>query len=87
MDFVPQPEGAKKFPSIMWFKWHIYKYPNIFIIALPVPVIIYNLAKAKIRMDRELLTGEYVPNVLQNKYAICRSDDWMAQNTPKKYTN
>lgn len=87
MDFVPQPEAAKKFPSMAWFKWHIYKYPNVFIIALPVPIIVYRLIEAKIRLSRGLADGTYVPNIMHNKYVVCRSDDWMAQNTPDRYKN
>lgn len=87
MDFIPQPEDAKKFGSMKWLKWHIYKYPNVFLMCLPVPVLIYKAFEVGFRYQRTFNDGTYVPYVIQNRYSVCRSDDWMAQNTPKRYLN
>lgn len=86
MDFVPQPEAAKKF-GLKWLKWHIYKYPNVFLVALPVPFIICKFAEVIYRNDKNLKNGTYVPNVIMNRYAICRSTDYSATITPSRYTN
>jgi hypothetical protein len=86
MDFIPQPEDAKKF-GLKWLKWHIYKYPNVALIALPVPFIFYKAIEATIRYNRELRSGTYVPNVVMNRYAICRPTDYGAKSTPSRYTN
>lgn len=87
MDFVPQPDEAKKFMSMKWIKWHIYKYPNIFIMGCLVPPLIYKIIEVKVRYTRMLNEGKFVPNVIMNKYAVCRPDDWKVVNTPKRYVN
>lgn len=87
MDFVPQPEDAKKFPSIRWLKWHLYKYPHVFIVFSPVPYIIYKYTEIFFTYKRAYANGTYVPNAVKNRYAICRSDDWLAQTTPSRYKN
>lgn len=87
MDFVPQPKEAKKFGSIKWLKWHLYKYPYVFIVFSPAPYIIYKSIETFIVYNRAYANGTYVPNVVKNRYAICRSDDWLAKNSPSRYTN
>lgn len=87
MDFVPQPEDTKKFGTIRWLKWNIYKYPNIFLIALPVPFIIYKATQKILSYNRDFNNGTYVPYVIMNRYAVCREDDWLVKNTPKRYLN
>lgn len=87
MEFVPQPEEAKKFGSMKWLKWHLFKYPHVFIVFSPVPVIIYRFIHNKLYLSRGMRDGTYVPNVIFNRYAIARSDDWLAENTPKRYHN
>lgn len=87
MDFVPQPEEAKKFPSMKWLKWHMYKYPYVFVVFAPVPFIIYKGIAVFFTYKRCYANGTYVPNVVKQRYAICRPDDWMAVTTPKRYTN
>lgn len=86
MDFIPRPEETKKF-GIKWIKWNILKYPHIFLISLNVPFIIYVSTKLTINVHRGLNDGTYVPNVIMNRYAICRPDDYSAQITPKRYLN
>lgn len=87
MDFVPQPEDAKKVGSIKWFKWHMYKYPYVFIVFSPVPYIIYKSIETYFTYKRAYADGTYVPNVVKNRYAICRPDDFVALNTPSRYKN
>lgn len=87
MDFVPQPEEAKKFGTIKWFKWHIYKYPYVWIMVGTTPIHLYLLIDFVYRHKRGLNDGTYVPDVVKNRYAVCRSDDWPAKNTPKRYIN
>lgn len=87
MDFVPQPEAAKKFGSIKWLKWNMYRYPQYFIMSCFAPILIYDLIKLPITYTKRLNNGTYVPDVIKNRYAICRSDDWPAQNTPSRYKN
>lgn len=87
MDFVPQPEEAKKFGTFKWLKWHIFRYPNVFLVLAPVPFIIYKFFELPITTSKRMRAGEYVPNVVMNRYAICRSDDWAALATPKRYRN
>lgn len=87
MEFVPQPEEAKKFGTMKWFKWHLYKYPNVFAISATVPFIIGGFIYNCIQFNKGLKNGTYVPNVLTNRYAICRPDDWWASHTPKRYRN
>lgn len=87
MDFIPQPEDTKKFGSMRWLKWHLYKYPTVFIIFSPVPFIVIKMAEVLIRHNRQLHDGTYAPNVIMNRYAICRPGEWSAENTPKRYQN
>lgn len=85
MDFVNQPEDAKKFGSIKWLKWNLVKNPHIFVISSIVPFMLAKAIHVFVTLDRDINNGTYVPNVVMNRYAICRPDDWMAQNTPKRY--
>lgn len=87
MEFVPQPEGAKKFGSVKWLKWQIYKNPATFIMISLVPYFIYKAITVPMAITKGMNDGTYVPNVLMNRYAVCRPDDWPAQNTPKRYRN
>lgn len=86
MDFIPRPDSTKKF-GVKWIKWHIMKYPHIAMICVPVPFIIYKGIAVMTRIDRELKEGKYVPNVVMNRYAVCRPDDYLAVMTPSRYRN
>lgn len=86
MDFMPQPDEAKKF-GVKWVKWHIMKYPHIFMICLPVPFAIYKASEVIYRCNRDLKNGKYAPNVVMNNYTICRPSDYLAKITPTRYQN
>lgn len=87
MDFVPQPEEAKKFGSIKWIKWNIYRYPQIFILMIPFPYYFYSFGQLYINYKRKTNNGTYVPEVIFNRYAICRPGDFTDINTPSRYKN
>lgn len=87
MDFTPQPKEAKKFGTVKWFKWHMCKYPHVFMMAAAAPILVYKFIEMNVRYNRELAAGTYVPNVVRNRYAIVRPSDFLAENTPKRYTN
>jgi len=86
MDFVPEPEAAKKF-GIKWIKYRLMKYPHVFFIFWPVPFIIPALIHKAIYYRRATADGTYVPNVVRNAYHICRSDDYAAKMMPSRYRN
>lgn len=87
MDFVPQPEEAKKFGTVKYFKWHIYKYPNVFLIAVGGVITSILFVRRVLTYNRRINDGTYVPNVIKNRYAVCRPDDWAAKTTLSRYKN
>lgn len=86
MDFMPQPDEAKKFGT-KWIKWHIMKYPHLFMIGITIPFLVYKIGEVTFRLNKDIYTGKYVPNVIMNRYAICRPDDFLAKSTPTRYRN
>ena len=86
MEFIPRPEDTKKF-GLRWLKWNIYKYPNIALLVVPVPFIIYEFTKLTLKCNRGLASGDYAPCVVMNRYCIVRPDDYGAKITPSRYLN
>lgn len=87
MDFVPQPEDSKRFMSYKWIKWNMYRYPQIFLILIPIPYLFYRIGVFTVSTTRDMNDGKYVPDVIKNRYAICRPGDHAEVNTPKRYKN
>lgn len=87
MDFMPQPEEAKKFGTMKWIKWNIYKYPNIFLILLPIPFACMALSSLIISTHKGMKNGTFVPNVIMNRYVVVRPDSFLPSVTPSRYKN
>lgn len=85
MDFVFRPEDTKNFGSMKRLKWYIHKYPNIFLLTLPVTFIVYNSIEETTRYYKKLNEATYASYANLNQYSLCRKDDWLPQNTPKRY--
>ena len=86
MDFVPMPKSATRF-GMDWLKYRLMKYPHVFVVFWPVPLIAIVGLYSLFNVRRSLANGTYVPNVVRNHYHIVRSTDYDATATPARYRN
>lgn len=84
MEFTEEPLEAKKF-GIKWIKYRIVKYPQVFIVVSWIPFVTYGYFKLHSKIYRETNSGEYVPNVMRNRYLVVRPDSWLLDTTPVRY--